>query len=237
MNDIYDPTFVKKLFNKMSNSYERMNYITSFGFSIIWRKQFIKALNKKESKIKVIDLLSGLGENWSYLKNRFPNAEFYALDFSEEMVEKSRKKGKIIFQNKIEIFQDDILKNELKSEEFDIITCAFGLKTFNESQIDLLAKQVYRMLKKEGQFTFIEISKPQNSILYFLYSFYLGKIIPILGKLFLGNPDDYKMLWLYTKKFESCKKVEAIFKKNNLNVQYKEYFFGCASGIYGAKKA
>ncbi|MGV0947330.1 class I SAM-dependent methyltransferase [Empedobacter falsenii] len=52
MNDIYDPTFVKKLFNKMSNSYERMNYITSFGFSIIWRKQFIKALNKKESKIK-----------------------------------------------------------------------------------------------------------------------------------------------------------------------------------------
>ena len=221
----------------MSNSYERMNYITSFGFSIIWRKQFIKALNKKESKIKVIDLLSGLGENWSYLKNRFPNAEFYALDFSEEMVEKSRKKGKIIFQNKIEIFQDDILKNELKSEEFDIITCAFGLKTFNESQIDLLAKQVYRMLKKEGQFTFIEISKPQNSILYFLYSFYLGKIIPILGKLFLGNPDDYKMLWLYTKKFESCKKVEAIFKKNNLNVQYKEYFFGCASGIYGAKKA
>ena len=237
MNDFYDPTFVKKLFNKMSNSYERMNYITSFGFSIIWRKQFIKALNKKESKIKVIDLLSGLGENWSYLKNRFPNAEFYALDFSEEMVEKSRKKGKIIFQNKIEIFQDDILKNELKSEEFDIITCAFGLKTFNESQIDLLAKQVYRMLKKEGQFTFIEISKPQNSILYFLYSFYLGKIIPILGKLFLGNPDDYKMLWLYTKKFESCKKVEAIFKKNNLNVQYKEYFFGCASGIYGAKKA
>jgi len=237
MNDIYDPTFVKKLFNKMSNSYERMNYITSFGFSIIWRKQFIKALNKKESKIKVIDLLSGLGENWSYLKNRFPNAEFYALDFSEEMVEKSRKKGKIIFQNKIEIFQDDILKNELKSEEFDIITCAFGLKTFNESQIDLLAKQVYRILKKEGQFTFIEISKPQNSILYFLYSFYLGKIIPILGKLFLENPDDYKMLWLYTKKFESCKKVEAIFKKNNLNVQYKEYFFGCASGIYGAKKA
>ncbi len=237
MNDIYDPTFVKKLFNKMSNSYERMNYITSFGFSIIWRKQFIKALNKKESKIKVIDLLSGLGENWSYLKNRFPNEDFYALDFSEEMVEKSRKRGKIIFQNKIEIFQDDILKNELKSEEFDIITCAFGLKTFNESQIDLLAKQVYRMLKKEGQFTFIEISKPQNSILYFLYSFYLGKIIPILGKLFLENPDDYKMLWLYTKKFESCKKVEAIFKKNNLNVQYKEYFFGCASGIYGAKKA
>ena len=237
MNDIYDPIFVKKLFNKMSSSYERMNYITSFGFSIIWRKQFIKTLNKKESKVKVMDLLSGLGENWSYLKDRFPNADFYALDFSEEMVEKSRTKGEIIFQKNIKIIQDDVLKNHIKSEEFDIITCAFGLKTFNESQIELLAKQIHHLLKKDGQFTFIEISKPQNNFLSFLYSFYLGKIIPILGKLFLGNPDDYKMLWLYTKKFESCKKVEAIFKANKLDVQYKEYFFGCASGICGTKKA
>ncbi|WP_317129221.1 class I SAM-dependent methyltransferase [Empedobacter tilapiae] len=76
MNDIYDPNFVKKLFNKMSSSYERMNYITSFGFSIIWRKQFIKTLNRKRSKIKVLDLLSGLGENWSYLKNRFQMQNF-----------------------------------------------------------------------------------------------------------------------------------------------------------------
>lgn len=63
MKNIYDPIFVKNLFNKMSKSYERMNYIASFGFSIIWRKQFIKKLDKNESKIKVIDLLSGLGEN------------------------------------------------------------------------------------------------------------------------------------------------------------------------------
>lgn len=237
MKNIYDPIFVKSLFNKMSKSYERMNYITSFGFSIIWRKQFIKKLDKNESKIKVIDLLSGLGENWSFIKQKFPNAAFYALDFSEEMVQKSRKKAEKIFENNIEIIQDDVLNNELNKEQFDIITCAFGLKTFDDSQIDLLAKQVYRLLKKDGQFTFIEVSKPENNLLFFFYSFYLGKVIPILGKLFLGNPNDYKMLWIYTQKFESCKKVEEIFRKNNLEVNYKKYFFGCASGIYGRKKA
>lgn len=42
MENIYDPEFVKGLFNRMSNSYERMNFITSFGFSIRWRRQFLK---------------------------------------------------------------------------------------------------------------------------------------------------------------------------------------------------
>lgn len=60
----------------MSKSYERMNYITSFGFSIIWRKQFIKNLEKNESNIQVIDLLSGLGENWSYIKKDFQMKNF-----------------------------------------------------------------------------------------------------------------------------------------------------------------
>lgn len=219
----------------MSKSYERMNYITSFGFSIIWRKQFIKKLEQNESKIKVIDLLSGLGENWNYIKKRYPNAEFYALDFSEEMVEKSSKKAKKNFENKIEIILDDVLNNDLEKEQFDIITCAFGLKTFDETQIDLLAKQVYRLLKKDGKFTFVEISKPENKLLYFFYSNYLGKVIPILGKLFLGNPNDYKMLWIYTQNFQSCKKVEEIFRRNNLEVNYEKYFFGCASGVYGKK--
>lgn len=43
--NIYDPQFVKNLFNTMSGSYERMNYITSFGFSIRWRKQFLRSLH------------------------------------------------------------------------------------------------------------------------------------------------------------------------------------------------
>ena len=73
MNNIYEPEFVKKLFNQMSSSYERMNYITSFGFSIRWRKQFLDKLGKSDENLNVIDLLSGLGENWTFLKNNFPN--------------------------------------------------------------------------------------------------------------------------------------------------------------------
>lgn len=235
MNDIYEPEYVKKLFNRMSNSYERMNFITSFGFSILWRKQFIKSLGTSNSEIKVLDLLSGLGENWSILLERFPNADFYALDFSEEMCKVSNKKNSTKFENKFKIHNKDVLKDELPKNYYDIITCAFGLKTFNENQIEELAQKTSKILKVNGKFSFIEISKPNNNILLLFYGFYLKRCIPFLGKVFLGNPSDYKMLWTYTDKFGNSKVVKEIFEKYNLEVKYEQYFFGCATGISGKK--
>jgi ubiquinone/menaquinone biosynthesis methyltransferase len=236
MNNIYEPEFVKQLFNQMSSSYERMNYITSFGFSIRWRKQFLKKLGKSHENLHVIDLLSGLGENWKFLKQNFPNAEFYALDFSENMIRQSQGKAHHVFKNRLHLLCDNILENKLESNQFDVISCAYGLKTFNEEQLHRLAKEVHRILKPNGKFSFVEVSKPKNKLLLYCFGFYLGKIIPILGKLFLGNSEDYKMLWVYMNQFENSEKVKQIFESYNLKVNLDTYFGGCATGISGEKK-
>lgn len=235
MNNIYEPKFVKQLFNQMSGSYERMNYITSFGFSIRWRKQFLNKLGKSDENLNVIDLLSGLGENWTYLKQNFPNSTFSALDFSEEMISQSKNKGNKVFKNQLNLLCEDVLQSNLEANSFDIISCAYGLKTFNEEQLEVLAKEISRILKPNGKFSFVEVSKPKNNFLYYPYKLYLSKIIPVLGKLFLGNPSDYKMLWIYTENFGNCDGVKKIFSKYNLNVNSENYFYGCATGIYGTK--
>lgn len=98
-----------------------------------------------------------------------------------------------------------------------------------------MAFETKRILKQGGQFSFNEVSKPDNKFLRLLYKFYLGKIIPILGKLLLGNPEEYKMLWLYTNKFENAKKAADTFAQTGLITNYSTYFFGCASGFYGTK--
>lgn len=233
--DIYEPEYVKRLFNHMSRSYERMNLITSFGFSFLWRKQFIKKLKASDKPLKVIDLLSGLGENWTLLAKRYPKAHLFALDFSDEMVKKSRHNNLVQTHNRFEILQQNLLENHLKPGEYNVVTCAFGLKTFNEEQINFLAKTIYRILAADGTFSFIEISTPDNKFLYVFYKFYLGRIIPLLGGLFLGNPSDYKMPWTYTSRFKNCRQVQEIFKGNGLAVNYNKYFFGCATGITGKK--
>ncbi|MEZ4912221.1 MAG: class I SAM-dependent methyltransferase [Saprospiraceae bacterium] len=233
--DIYDPVFVRKLFDRMSDSYDRMNTITSFGFSVLWRKQFINKVTGTKDPIEILDLLSGLGENWDLLLKKFPNGHITALDFSSNMVDQSADKNRKYFSNKVEILNQNILQNELRKQHYDVITCAFGLKTFNAEQIDTIADCVENVLKDDGAFTFIEISKPNFVLLQFFYRFYLKWIIPMLGKLFLGNPEDYRMLWTYTDRFENCSQVKQIFERNNLEVEYHTYFFGCASGISGRK--
>ncbi|MBK9254624.1 MAG: class I SAM-dependent methyltransferase [Saprospiraceae bacterium] len=234
-NNIYNPEYVKGLFNKMSSSYERMNLITSFGFSIRWRRQFLESFKQSNYKVEIIDLLTGMGETWNATKNKLPNSNLTVLDFSDGMLKYAKRKSDLKFNNEITVLQQDILNNQLPSNHYDFVTCAFGLKTFNAEQLQILALETKRILKKDGQFSFIEISKPNNKILKTLYGFYLGQIIPILGRLLLGNPEEYKMLWQYTYKFNNAKSATEIFTKTGLKTKFISYFYGCATGFYGTK--
>ncbi len=234
-NNIYNPEYVKKLFDKMSPSYDRMNFITSFRFSIRWRRQFLQKVYSLPPEAEIIDLLTGMGESWEATKHRFPQAHLTVLDFSDGMLSYARQKNRTDFNNKIHILQQDILQNDLPDNTYDLVTCSFGLKTFNKEQLSILAHKTKRIMKNGGQFTFIEISSPGNKLLNMLYGFYLGKVIPILGKLFLGNPEDYRMLWKYTTKFRNARAAAEIFAEAGLKTQYISYFYGCATGIYGRK--
>lgn len=236
IDSIYNPEYVKGLFNRMSSSYERMNYITSLGFSIRWRKQFLESFKSTPEKIEVIDLLTGMGETWRAVKIKFPNANLTALDFSSEMLKNAKAKSEKHFNNDVFLLQQDVLKNNLPSDNYDIVICAFGLKTFDTEQLHTLAIETKRILKTGGQFSFIEVSRPPNKILSKLYGYYLGQVIPILGKLFLGNPTEYKMLWRYADKFENAEKAAGIFKNQGLIIKTNSYFYGCSTGFSGHKQ-
>jgi ubiquinone/menaquinone biosynthesis methyltransferase len=235
-DSIYNPEYVKGLFNHMSSSYERVSYITSFGFSISWRAQFLEPFQSTIDKIEVIDLLTGMGETWGAVKTKFPNAKLTALDFSPEMLKNAKTKSEKHFDNDVLLLQQDILKSELPSNHYDIVICAFGLKTFDEEQLHVLATETKRILKAGGQFSFIEVSKPRNKILKRLFGLYLKQIIPVLGRLLLGNPTEYKMLWRYTDKFDNAKSAEAIFNNQGLTTKSNSYFYGCSTGFSGQKQ-
>lgn len=234
-NNIYNPEYVKGLFNKMSSSYERMNFITSFGFSIRWRRQFLEPFKRTKHKAEIIDLLTGMGETWNATKSKLPNSNLTVLDFSDGMLKYAKQKSELKFNNEITVLQQDILNNQLPCNHYDFVTCAFGLKTFNAEQLQMLALETKRILRKGGQFSFVEVSKPRNKILKTLYGFYLRQIIPILGRLLLGNPEEYKMLWQYTNEFNDAKAATEIFTKAGLATNFNSYFYGCATGFHGIK--
>lgn len=233
--DIYTPSYVKGLFDRMSASYERMNFLTSFGFSIRWRRQFLEPLPATDAPVEVMDLLTGMGETWGWTKRRYPQAKLTVLDFSEGMLKYAQAKSRDKYQGEVVVLQQDVLQNQLPSEHFDIVTCAFGLKTFNAAQLEVLAQETKRVLKPGGHFTFVEVSKPEGGLLRALYGLYLGRMIPVLGRLLLGDPEEYKMLWRYTNSFGNAKEAMRIFQQAGLTAEYASYFHGCATGFHGVK--
>lgn len=235
MKNIYEPSFVENLFDKMSRSYSKMNYITSFGFSERWRKQCVNSIHITKGET-VVDLMTGMGECWKpILSNSNEDSRLIGLDFSSEMMQYARLNKSKFKTSKIELLKENVFDNSIPNEIADVVISGFGLKTFNNEQLENLAKEVHRILKPSGRFSFIEISVPQNVILRIAFMYYIKYIIPILGKLFLGNPETYKMLGVYTKAFKNSKQVFEIFKRENFEIEYVKYFFGCATGIKGVK--
>jgi len=214
-----------------------MNLIFSFGFTQIWRKSMIHCITKQPifDQLNVIDLMTGMGETWNLAYNYFPNSNLSGIDISDGMLSKAENKNIKLYKNKIKLYNQDVLNNDIPSESFDIVICAFGLKTFDLNQISNLAIQVERILKPGGKFSFIEISKPSNFLLNAFYKFYLGKITPIITWIFMGNPSEYKMLWKYIINFSNAKNATEIFKNSGLKATYKSYFYGCATGFSGEK--
>ena len=233
--NIYSESFVAGLFDKMSTSYISMNTIASFGFYPRWRKQAIKKTSIKPGD-HVTDLLTGAGECWnSILKKTGPSGKLTALDFSKGMLHEAKLRKKRYPDHNIQILEESIFKNSIPSSSQDVVVCAYGMKTFTEAQLSDFAKEIHRILKPGGQFSLVDVSLPKTKWLKALYIFYIARVIPMLAGLFSGDAAIYKMLGVYSRNFKDMKRSIPLFTDNGFSVTYCNYFFGCATGIYGSK--
>jgi demethylmenaquinone methyltransferase/2-methoxy-6-polyprenyl-1,4-benzoquinol methylase len=235
--DIYRPEFVRGLFDEMSRTYGVVNYISSFGFCKRWRRQCVEAAPLIGGS-HVHDYMSGMGELWPDIARRIgEGGSILAVDFSAEMCRRARENSGRIAVHGIQVVEADILDNPLPEASADAVLSSFGLKTFSPEQRKALAGEVARVLKPGGVFSFVEISVPPNPLLRALFLFYLKRVIPLIGRLFLGNPDNYRMLGVYTEAFGSCAGSVEQFRAAGLDARVRHYFFGCATGVAGSRPA
>ncbi len=233
--DRYSNEFVKSLFNEMSKTYGVVNLLASFGFAHFWRRDCIKQIANK-NHIQVIDLMAGMGENFSLILRTAPSVtRIQAIDFSSAMVEGMRRRIQHWPPQTIHILEEDVLHSSLASQSADAVYCSFGLKTLTTQQRQLLAKVVKDLLKPGGEFSFIEISVPKLLILRAVYLFYLRYLIPVVGYVCLGNPDNYRMLGFYTENFGDSRQFAIFLQEQGLEVNLTNHFFGCATGVRGRK--
>lgn len=236
--ELYKTQFVRSLFNEMAKTYGIVNMISSLGFTCRWRRQCLDAIQIPQGSI-VLDLMSGMGETCHDLAGKIgKEGNITTIDISHAMCKYSLERHYSTVNGvPVNILEADALDCPLADNSFDVVVSVFGLKTFNEQQTTRLASEVCRMLKPGGTFSFLEISIPPSTLLRLPYALYLRFMIPILGYLLMGNPDNYRLLYVYTRAFGNCRKACTAFNAAGLVTQYRTYFFGCASVICGFKPA
>lgn len=212
-----------------------MNRISSCGYSTKWRRQLLQQLPLGLQPKRTLDLFSGIGETWHHIKDRFPGTEITAIDFSPGMVLQANKMNLLHFNGDVKVLEGDVLKAELPSGYFDLVVCAFGLKSLAPDQLAHIAKLTERVLAPGGRFAFIETSMPPGRLVRLLFSFHIRYVVPAFGFLF-GHQEEFRMLWRYTSAYGNSQHAVDAFSQEGLEVFSDSYFYGCATGFHGEKR-
>ena len=180
---------VQNVFDQVYNQYDLMNDFMSFGIHRIWKRNMLNMMNPSP-KQKLIDVACGTGDIAKlFLDNVDKQSEITCVDPNKGMISKGKEKLRE-FSNLNWIIAP-AEKLPIKNNSFDFYTISFGLR--NTKNLKKCLSEAYRVLKPGGRFLCLEFSKIQNSSLDFMYKNY-SKIIPLIGKLVVGEKEPYEYL-------------------------------------------
>lgn len=224
---------VEQMFDTISENYDGLNRVISFGIDTSWRKKVIDLVKQTNPK-NALDIATGTGDlAISLAEAGIPKV--VGLDLSEGMLSVGRKK---IIEKKldhiIEMTQGDSEALPFENDSFDAITVAFGVRNFETLENGL--KEILRVLKPGGIFVVLETSVPTKFPFKQGYRFHCRFILPTVGKLFSKDKVAYKYLSDSAAVFPFGEKFNNILAKVGFTqVRHLPQTMGVAT-IYTASK-
>jgi len=224
---------VEQMFDKISENYDGLNRVISFGIDVTWRKKVVDLVTATNPK-NVLDIATGTGDLAISLAKTGAR-EIVGLDISEGMLEVGRKKINVEnLSEKIKMIQADSEALPFDDNSFDAITVAFGVRNFEHLEKGL--SEIYRVLKPNGIFVVLETSVPTKFIYKHGYKFYSSAILPVIGKLFSKDKVAYSYLSESAASFPYGNQFNNILRKIGfINVEDKPQTFGVATIYTGSK--
>ncbi|MBO3115807.1 bifunctional demethylmenaquinone methyltransferase/2-methoxy-6-polyprenyl-1,4-benzoquinol methylase UbiE [Winogradskyella sp. DF17] len=224
---------VTKMFDTISQEYDGLNRVISFGIDVKWRKKVVELIASQNPET-ILDIATGTGDLAINLSTT--NAKkIIGLDISDGMLEVGRQK--INAQNLDETITMVVGDSEdlpFEDNSFDAITVAFGIRNFENLEKGLA--EILRVLKPNGIFVILETSVPTNPIYRLGYNVYSKFILPVIGRLFSKDKVAYKYLSESASVFPYGETLNNILRKIGfINVKDHPQTMGVAT-IYKASK-
>lgn len=193
VNEADKEKLVAEVFHSVAGKYDLMNDLMSFGVHRLWKRYTIEMSGVRKGN-KVLDIAGGTGDlTYAFSKRVGADGKVVLADINESMLKVGRDRlaDRGVAGN-LEVVQANAEHLPFESNEFDVVTIAFGLRNVTHKEQAL--KEMYRVLKPGGRLLVLEFSKPRNELLSKAYDLYSFKALPVIGKLVTKDADSYQYL-------------------------------------------
>lgn len=225
---------VHKVFEKISEEYDKMNSVISFQQHIRWRKDTMKRMNVQPGS-KALDVCCGTADWTIALAEAVgPSGEVTGLDFSQNMLNVGKEKVERHGLNQVKLIHGNAMKLPFPDNSFDYVTIGFGLR--NVPDYLQVLKEMHRVVKPGGIGVCLETSQPTLIGYRQLFFFYFRYIMPVFGKLFAKSYQEYSWLQESARDFPGMRELARMFEQAGFkSVTYKPYSGGAAAVHIGKK--
>lgn len=225
---------VETMFDNIAHSYDLLNHRLSFGIDFLWRKTAIKQLMPYKPKA-VLDIATGTGDFAIMSAERLRPERVVGIDISEGMMRIGAEKVKAAgLDGVISFKKEDCEHMSYADNTFDAITTAFGIRNFQN--LDACLKEMRRVLRKGGQLSILELSRPMRFPMKQLFWIYSHTLLPIYGKLVSRDNEAYKYLISTIESFPQGEEMVEIFKKAGFSeAKFKRLTFGICTCYFAIK--
>ncbi|EHJ08275.1 demethylmenaquinone methyltransferase [Staphylococcus simiae] len=224
---------VHRVFQNISNKYDRLNNIISFEQHKVWRKRVMKEMNVQKGA-SALDVCCGTAD-WTIALSKAvgPFGEVTGLDFSENML--AVGKEKTADMENVKLVHGDAMDLPFEDNSFDYVTIGFGLRNVPEYLVAL--KEMNRVLKPGGMVVCLETSQPTLPVFKQVYALYFKFVMPVFGKLFAKSKDEYEWLQQSTFNFPGKEQLKRMFEQAGFtNIKVRSFTGGVAAMHLGYKE-
>lgn len=222
-------TAVRRMFDRISPTYDLLNRLLSFGIDQRWRTQALDELARALPEGPLVDLCAGTLDLTLALRKRFGDRQVLSLDFARDMLAAGRSK-----LSAPELVVADAMRLPLRSGSFAGMVCGFGMRNLADPSAGLAEAQ--RVLKPGGSFVVLEFFRPTRLPTRVFHALYGRVVLPALGRMVSGDAEAYRYLSRSMQGFLTRGEFEAQMRVAGFrDVHARDLTFGVASIVRGVK--